>query len=95
MASFWIFWNERDYPSSVSLVTSPNIKRVEDLKGKIVGISSFGGTPHSEVIAILRKYVMNPEKDVTFLQIGGISSRYGAVADWSFAKKANEELKKK
>lgn len=61
------------------LVTNANIKRVEDLKGKTVGISSFGGTPHSEVMAILRKHGMNPEKDVTFLQIGGSSSRYGAL----------------
>ena len=58
------------------LVTSPNIKRVEDLKGKTFGISSFGGTPHSEAIAILRKYNLNPEKDVTFLQVGGSSARY-------------------
>jgi len=61
------------------LVTSANIKRVEDLKSKIVGISSFGGTPHSEVVSILRKYGMNAEKDVTFLQIGGSSSRYQAL----------------
>ena len=61
------------------LVTSPGLKKVEDLKGKIVGISSFGGTPHSEVVAILRKYGMNPEKDVTYLQIGGSSSRYQAL----------------
>jgi ABC-type nitrate/sulfonate/bicarbonate transport system substrate-binding protein len=61
------------------LVTSPNIKRMEDLKGKTVGISSFGGTPHSEVVAILRKHGMNPERDVTFLQIGGSSSRYAAL----------------
>ena len=58
------------------LVTSPNIKRVEDLRGKTFGISSFGGTPHSEAIAILRKYGLNPEKDVTFLQVGGSSARY-------------------
>jgi NitT/TauT family transport system substrate-binding protein len=58
------------------LVTSPNIKRVEDLKGKTFGISSFGGTPHSEAVAILRKYGLNPEKDVTFLQVGGSSARY-------------------
>jgi ABC-type nitrate/sulfonate/bicarbonate transport system substrate-binding protein len=44
------------------LVTSPNIKRVEDLRGKTFGISSFGGTPHSEAVAILRKYGLNPEK---------------------------------
>ena len=61
------------------LLTSSNIKRVEDLKGKIVGISSFGGTPHSEVVSILRKHGMNAEKDVTFLQIGGSSSRYQAL----------------
>jgi NitT/TauT family transport system substrate-binding protein len=61
------------------LVTSPNVKRVEDLKGKKFGISSFGGTPHSEAVMILRKYGMNPEKDVTFLQIGGSSSRYAAL----------------
>src|SRR5437870_9552035 len=61
------------------LVTAPNIKRVEDLKGKKFGISSFGGTPHSEAIMILRKYGLNPEKDVTFLQIGGSSARYAAL----------------
>jgi len=61
------------------LVTSPTVKRVEDLKGKKFGISSFGGTPHSEAIMILRKYGMNPEKDVIFLQIGGSSSRYAAL----------------
>jgi NitT/TauT family transport system substrate-binding protein len=65
------------------LVTASNIKRVEDLKGKTFGISSFGGTPHSEAIMILRKYGMNPEKDVTFLQIGGSSSRYTALESGS------------
>jgi NitT/TauT family transport system substrate-binding protein len=61
------------------LVTGPQIRRVEDLQGKKFGISSFGGTPHSEAIMILRKHGMNPEKDVTFLQIGGSSSRYAAL----------------
>ena len=65
------------------LVTSPNIKRMEDLKGKTVGISSFGGTPHSEVAMILRKYGMSPEKDVAFMQIGGSSSRYQALESGS------------
>lgn len=60
------------------LVTSPDIKKVEDLKGKIIGISSFGGTPHSEALMILRKYGLNPDS-VTFMQIGGSSSRYAAL----------------
>lgn len=61
------------------LVAHPEIKRVEDLKKKIVGISSFGGAPHTQVTMILRKYGLNPEKDVTFLQIGGTPSRYAAL----------------
>ncbi len=61
------------------LVTAPKIKRAEDLKGKKFGISSFGGTPHSEAIMILRRYGLNPYRDVTFLQIGGSSSRYAAL----------------
>jgi NitT/TauT family transport system substrate-binding protein len=65
------------------LVTSPNIKRVEDLKGKTFGISSFGGTPHGEAVTILRKYGLNPEKDVTFLQVGGSSARYTALESGS------------
>lgn len=61
------------------LVTGPQIKRVEDLRGKKFGISSFGGTPHSEAIMIMRKYGMNPDRDVTFLQVGGSSSRFAAL----------------
>jgi ABC-type nitrate/sulfonate/bicarbonate transport system substrate-binding protein len=65
------------------LITAPNIKRVEDLRGKNFGISSFGGTPHSEAVTILKKYGLNPEKDVTFLQIGGSSSRFTAIESGS------------
>jgi ABC-type nitrate/sulfonate/bicarbonate transport system substrate-binding protein len=37
------------------LVAASNIKRVEDLKGKNIGISSFGGAPHNQMVMILRK----------------------------------------
>jgi NitT/TauT family transport system substrate-binding protein len=65
------------------LVSSANIKKVEDLKGKIIGISSFGGAPHNQSVMILRKYGMNPDKDVTFLQIGGGATRYTALESGS------------
>lgn len=61
------------------LVTSADIRRVEDLRGKKIGISSFGGSPHTEAVMILRKHGLDPDKDVTFLQIGGSSSRYAAL----------------
>ena len=65
------------------LVAAPSIKRVEDLKGKNIGISSFGGAPHNQMVMILRKYNMNPDKDVTFLQIGGGATRYTALESGS------------
>jgi NitT/TauT family transport system substrate-binding protein len=65
------------------LVAQSNIKRVEDLKGKLVGISSFGGAPHNAMVMILRKHGMNPEKDVTFLQIGGGATRYTSLESGS------------
>jgi NitT/TauT family transport system substrate-binding protein len=43
------------------LVANPTIKRVEDLKGKRIGISSFGGAPHNQTAIILRKYGLNPD----------------------------------
>jgi NitT/TauT family transport system substrate-binding protein len=69
--------------SDHALVAAPNIKRVEDLKGKRIGISSFGGAPHNQTVIILRKYGLNPDKDVTFLQIGGGAARYMSLESGS------------
>jgi NitT/TauT family transport system substrate-binding protein len=65
------------------LVSTPAIRRVEDLKGARIGISSFGGAPHNQTAIILRKFGLNPEKDVTFLQIGGGTARYMALESGS------------
>lgn len=54
-------------PLTISLVTRPGIERVEDLKGKKVGISRLGGIPHFAIQLILDRYNM---KDVAILQMG-------------------------
>jgi NitT/TauT family transport system substrate-binding protein len=54
-------------PLTISLVTRPGIERVEDLKGKKVGISRLGGIPHFAIQLILDRYAM---KDVAILQMG-------------------------
>lgn len=54
-------------PLTISLVTQPGIQRVEELKGKKVGISRLGGIPHFALQLILDRYAM---KDVTVLQMG-------------------------
>lgn len=62
------------------LVGRPEIKKVEDLKGKKIAISSFGSTPDVLLRVTLRHFGLNPEKDVNILSIGGSATRIAALA---------------
>lgn len=52
------------------LVGQPNIKSIEQLKGKIVGISSRGGAVDLLTQLMLTKHGLTPNKDVTSIVIG-------------------------
>ena len=54
-----------------SLVVQPDIKTVENLKGKIVGIASFGGTQYTITVGVLRAVGINIERDVKVINVGG------------------------
>jgi ABC-type nitrate/sulfonate/bicarbonate transport system substrate-binding protein len=58
-----------------SLVVQPEIKTVADLKGKIVGISSFGGTQHVVTAGVLEKAGLNPTRDVRMINVGNEAVR--------------------
>lgn len=62
------------------LIARPNIKKVTDLKGKRIAVSSFGSTPHVMLKEALAQNGMNPDKDVIVLAIGGSSDRLAALA---------------
>jgi NitT/TauT family transport system substrate-binding protein len=53
-----------------SLYARPEIKTVEGLKGKRIGITRFGSAPDISVRYALRKYNINPDKDLTLIQLG-------------------------
>jgi NitT/TauT family transport system substrate-binding protein len=53
------------------LITRPEIKDVRDLKGKTVGITSFGSTSDFVLRTILEKNGLDPNKDVSIVQTGG------------------------
>lgn len=53
-----------------SLYVRPEIKTVEQLKGKKIGITRFGSAPDISVRYALRKYNINPDKDLTLIQLG-------------------------
>lgn len=54
-----------------SIIAAPDIKRVEDLKGKKIAVSRVGGNTHYFAIQVLRRAGMDAAKDVTFIQTGG------------------------
>jgi ABC-type nitrate/sulfonate/bicarbonate transport system substrate-binding protein len=55
------------------------IRTFQDLKGKKIGIARFGGTADHMSRLILRKMGLNPDTDVTFLQIGSGAERTAAL----------------
>jgi len=52
------------------LVTKPEIKSVMELKGKIFGTTTLGGSQHLAAVRFLRNAGLDPDKDITVL-IGG------------------------
>jgi ABC-type nitrate/sulfonate/bicarbonate transport system substrate-binding protein len=53
-----------------SLYVRPEIKSVEALRGKRIGITRFGSAPDISIRYALRKHNINPEKDLTLVQLG-------------------------
>lgn len=62
-----------------SVVARPEIKRVEDLKGKRLGISGFGSASHNASLILLKRFKMEPVKDVALVVTGTTSDRLAAV----------------
>ncbi|HYT58126.1 MAG TPA: ABC transporter substrate-binding protein [Verrucomicrobiae bacterium] len=62
-----------------SLVVRPDIKRSEDLKGKTIGVTTFGSLTDFLVKYLARQKGLNPEKDFALLQIGTDSDRFLAL----------------
>jgi NitT/TauT family transport system substrate-binding protein len=61
-----------------TLVAGGNIKKPEDLKGKKIGVSRIGGNSHYFTIQALRRYGMDANRDVQFIQTGGDPETFAA-----------------
>jgi ABC-type nitrate/sulfonate/bicarbonate transport system substrate-binding protein len=61
-----------------SMIVTPDIRTVADLKGKKIGVS-FGGSTFSGTKALLELYKMNPEKDVQYISIPGSQPKIAAM----------------
>jgi len=62
------------------VMAAPEIKRIEDLKGKPVGVTRFGASTDFGLRMLLSKYGLVAGRDVPVLQIGGMPEIAGALS---------------
>jgi NitT/TauT family transport system substrate-binding protein len=67
-------------PSSpVALIARPEFKSVRELKGKPIGVQSFGGALNVQINMILRHFGLDAERDVKFIVTRDVTSRLAAM----------------
>ena len=70
--------------SQWTLTTTPDIKRVEDLKGKTLGLGRPGSADYSEIVVTLGKFFkMQPGKDYKVISFTGEPDRVAALVQGS------------
>jgi ABC-type nitrate/sulfonate/bicarbonate transport system substrate-binding protein len=70
--------------SSYVIISRPEIENIKGLKGKKIGINSFGSSADFAAYAALSRSGLDPNKDVTILPIGGGSpERFASLASGS------------
>ena len=62
------------------VIAAPEIKSVADLRGKPVGVSRFGATTDFAIQMFLKKYGLEPIRDVPIIQIGGLPELAAALS---------------
>jgi ABC-type nitrate/sulfonate/bicarbonate transport system substrate-binding protein len=62
-----------------SIHTKPEVKSIEELRGKRIGITRFGSSSDVSARYALRKHNIDPVKDVVLLQLGAMTSIFGAL----------------
>lgn len=65
------------------LVTRPELKTVADLKGKVVGTTTLGGSQHTAGIRMLRRVGVNPDRDVTVVLGGDVPTQLQGLVNGS------------
>jgi NitT/TauT family transport system substrate-binding protein len=62
-----------------SVVARPGMAKVEQLKGKRLGVSGFGSASHNAALILFKKFNLEPNKDVAVVVAGPTMERLAAV----------------
>jgi NitT/TauT family transport system substrate-binding protein len=79
MRAVWGISNKMPY----ALISTAQIRSVGDLKGKKIAVSSRGSLSEFLAAYVLKNKGLDPQRDVTYLPIGGVPTRFAAVQSGS------------
>lgn len=63
----------------MTLIAQPEYKSVKELRGKALGVSSYGATPDVGARLMFRQFGVDPEKEIKVLALGSDAARITAL----------------
>ena len=60
----------------LALVARPEVKSIHELRGKTVGISTFGGVSIFAARVMAKHFGLDPDKDMKFVAVGAVEARF-------------------
>lgn len=63
----------------MALIARPEFKSVPELRGKTIGLNTYGGALESIARLMFKHFGLDPDKDVKFLPTGTLDSRFAAM----------------
>ena len=63
----------------IALIARPEFKSVPDLRGKTIGLNTYGGALESIARLMFKHFGLDPDRDAKFLATGTIDSRFAAM----------------
>jgi len=63
----------------LTLIAQAEVKSLRDIKGKIIGVSTFGATPDLLARMMVRRAGLDPDKDIKVLALGSDAARVTAL----------------
>jgi NitT/TauT family transport system substrate-binding protein len=62
------------------LFSTPDVKTLDDLKGKKIGLTTIGSQEDAVMRFLLKERGINPDRDVSFLAVGAAPTRLAALS---------------
>ena len=67
--------------STHALIARPEFKSVKELKGKTLGVQAYGATDHISAMMMLKRFGIDPDKEIKTVALGPASGRLAALKE--------------